>query len=137
MNFLVLQKDYKILVHNLSMYEKVEQSTLWIIQKKWGKDFTFGSDCTVWQSLQNISIIIIKVVRSRLSSQFTFGSDCTVAYIQIATVRLSYTSEAAAIVFNTFCSITHQEIHGEQGIETAPKFIQDELVLALASLATI
>ena len=47
MNFLVLEKDYKILVHNLSIYEKVEQSTHWIIQKKWGKDFTFGSDCTV------------------------------------------------------------------------------------------
>ena len=74
---------------------------------------------------------IIKVVRSRLSSQFTFGSDCIVAYIQIATVRLSYTSEAAAIVFNTFCSITHREIRGEQGIETALKFIQDELLLAL------
>ena len=25
----------------------MEQSTQWIIQKKWGKDFTFGSDCTV------------------------------------------------------------------------------------------
>ena len=47
MNFLVLQKEYKILVHNLSIYEKLEQSTQWIIQKKWGKDFTFGSDCTV------------------------------------------------------------------------------------------
>ena len=47
MIFFVLQKDYKISVHNLSIYEKVEQSTHWIIQKKWGKDFTFGSDCTV------------------------------------------------------------------------------------------
>ena len=46
-NFLVLQKEYKILVHNLSICEKLEQSTHWIIQKKWGKDFTFGSDCTV------------------------------------------------------------------------------------------
>ena len=46
-NFLVLQKEHKILVHNLSIYEKLEQSTHWIIQKKWGKDFTFGSDCTV------------------------------------------------------------------------------------------
>ena len=48
-NFLVLQKEYKILVHNLSIYENLEQSTHWIIQKKWGKDFTFGSDCTVSQ----------------------------------------------------------------------------------------
>ena len=48
MNFLVLQKDLKNLVHNLSVYEKLEQSTQWIIQKKWGKDFTFGSDCTVY-----------------------------------------------------------------------------------------
>ena len=47
LNFLVLQKEYKILVHNLSIYEKLEQSTQWIIQKKWGKDFTFGGDCTV------------------------------------------------------------------------------------------
>ena len=46
-NFLVLQKEYKILVHNLSIYVKLEQSTHWIIQKKCGKDFTFGSDCTV------------------------------------------------------------------------------------------
>ena len=46
-NFFVLQKEYKILVHNLFIYEKLEQSTHWIIQKKWGKDFTFGSDCTV------------------------------------------------------------------------------------------
>ena len=50
-NFLVLQKEYKILVHYLSIYEKLEQSTHWIIQKKWGKDFTFGSDCTVSQLL--------------------------------------------------------------------------------------
>ena len=48
-NFLVLQKEYKILVHNLSIYEKLEQSTHWIIQKKWGKDFTFGSD---WRETQ-------------------------------------------------------------------------------------
>ena len=46
-NFLVLQKEYKILVHILSTYKKLEQSTNRIIQKKWGKDFTFGSDCTV------------------------------------------------------------------------------------------
>ena len=46
-NFLVLQKEYKILVHILSTYKKLEQSTHWIIQKKWGKHFTFGSDCTV------------------------------------------------------------------------------------------
>ena len=32
------------------MYEKLEQSTHWIIQKSWGKDFTFGSDCTVCRS---------------------------------------------------------------------------------------
>ena len=50
MKFLVLQKDYKISVHNLCIYEKVEQSTHWIIQKKWGKDFTFGNDCTVCKS---------------------------------------------------------------------------------------
>ena len=46
-NFLVLQKEYKILEHNLSICEKLEQSTHWIIQKKWAKDFTFGGDCTV------------------------------------------------------------------------------------------
>ena len=31
----------------LSIYEKLDQSTPWIIQKELGKDFTFGSDCTV------------------------------------------------------------------------------------------
>ena len=36
-NFLVLEKEYKILVHNLSMYEKLEQSTHWIIQKSGAK----------------------------------------------------------------------------------------------------
>ena len=49
LNFLVLQKDYKILVHNLSIHKKLEQSTHWNILKKWGKDFTFGSGCTVTQ----------------------------------------------------------------------------------------
>ena len=47
LNFLVLQKDSKILLHNLSIHEKLEQSTHWNILKKWGKDFTFGSGCTV------------------------------------------------------------------------------------------
>ena len=47
LNLLVLQKDNKILVHNLSIHEKLEQSTHWNILKKWGKDFTFGSGCTV------------------------------------------------------------------------------------------
>ena len=47
LNFLVLQKDNKILVHNLSIHEKLEQSTHWNILKNWGKDFTFGSGCTV------------------------------------------------------------------------------------------
>ena len=47
LNFLVLQKNSKILVHNLSIHEKLEQSTHWNILKKWGKDFTFGSGCTV------------------------------------------------------------------------------------------
>ena len=47
LNFLVLQKDNKILIHNLSIHEKLEQSTHWNILKKWGKDFTFGSGCTV------------------------------------------------------------------------------------------
>ena len=47
LNFLVLQKENKILVHNLSIHEKLEQSTHWNILKKWGKDFTFGSGCTV------------------------------------------------------------------------------------------
>ena len=47
LNFLVLQKDSKILVHNLSIHEKLEQSTHWNILKKRGKDFTFGSGCTV------------------------------------------------------------------------------------------
>ena len=47
LNFLVLQKDNKILVHNLSIHEKLEQLTHWNILKKWGKDFTFGSGCTV------------------------------------------------------------------------------------------
>ena len=47
LNFLVLQKDNKILVHNLSIHEKLEQSTNWNLFKKWGKDFTFGSGCTV------------------------------------------------------------------------------------------
>ena len=44
--FLVLQKEYKISVHDLSICEKLEQSTHWVIQKKSGKDFPFGSDCT-------------------------------------------------------------------------------------------
>ena len=47
LNFFVLQKDNKILVHNLSIHKKLEQSTNWNIFKKWGKDFTFGSGCTV------------------------------------------------------------------------------------------
>ena len=47
LNFLVLQKDNKILVHNISDHEKLEQSTHWNILKKWGKDYTFGSGCTV------------------------------------------------------------------------------------------
>ena len=47
LNFFVLQKDNKILVHNLSIPKKLEQSTNWNIFKKWGKDFTFGSGCTV------------------------------------------------------------------------------------------
>ena len=47
LNFLVLQKDNEILVHNVSIHEKLEQSTHWNILKKWGKDFTFGSGCTV------------------------------------------------------------------------------------------
>ena len=47
LNFSVLQKDNKILVHNLSIHEKLEQSTHWNILKKSGKDFTFGSGCTV------------------------------------------------------------------------------------------
>ena len=50
LNFLVLQKDNKILVHNLSIHEKLEQSTHWNILKKWGKDFTFSSGCTVAQT---------------------------------------------------------------------------------------
>ena len=37
LKFLVLQKDYKILVHNLSVYEKLEQSTHRIIQKSGAK----------------------------------------------------------------------------------------------------
>ena len=36
-----------MLVDNLSIYEKLEQSTHWIKQKMWGKHFTFDSDCTV------------------------------------------------------------------------------------------
>ena len=52
--FLVLQKDNKILVHNLSIHEKLEQSTHWNILKKWGKDFTFGSGCTV--PLDNLKV---------------------------------------------------------------------------------
>ena len=44
-------------------------------------------------------------------------------------IYLFYTSEAAAIVFKTFRSITRliRKIHGQQGIKTALKFIQDEL----------
>ena len=58
LNFSVLQKDNKFLVHNLSIHEKLEQSTRWNILKKWGKDFTFGSGCTVgpvtaWEREQN------------------------------------------------------------------------------------
>ena len=58
MNFLVLQMDYKILVHNLSIYEKVEQSTPWIVQKKWGEDFTFGSDCTVSTKQECVTVCL-------------------------------------------------------------------------------
>ena len=37
LNFLVLQKDNKILVHNLSIHEKLEQSTHWNILKNGAK----------------------------------------------------------------------------------------------------
>ena len=47
LNFLVLQKDSKILVHSLSIHKKLERSTHWNIIKKWGNGFTFGSSCTV------------------------------------------------------------------------------------------
>ena len=69
LNFLVLQKDSKILVHNLSIHEKLEQSTHWNILKKWGKDFTFGSGCTVPRcSPSNSKIVVCVVCAAELSS---------------------------------------------------------------------
>ena len=62
-NFLVLQKEYTILVHILSTYKKLEQSTHWIIQKKWGKDFTFDSDCTVEVALVLYVLLVLRLGR--------------------------------------------------------------------------
>ena len=71
-NFLVLQKEYKILVHILSTYKKLEQSTHWIIQKKWCKDFTFGSDCTVSPNQPvYIDVVVVVVVVDFIYSRWS------------------------------------------------------------------
>ena len=71
LNFLVLQKDNKILIHNLSIHEKLEQSTHWNILKKWGKDFTFGSGCTVRHSSHDFGWqFFFFLLKSRLQSHF-------------------------------------------------------------------
>ena len=70
LNFLVLQKDNKILVHNLSIHEKLEQSTHWNILKV-GKDFTFGSGCTVLERSKEDSSWPRKPLRTWLEFQWT------------------------------------------------------------------
>ena len=81
LNFLVLQKDNKILVHNLSIHEKLEQSTHWNILKKWGKDFTFGSGCTVTDANSFSTFLIFSKNRPWLSLNILAYSDVLVANV--------------------------------------------------------